>query len=182
MTTCLVLGGADCLHADMVAYTGPIDGVVCANDSLTIWSGEVDAAVSLHPRYWDQKGWIKRRAKKGYPDAKAYFGMFEAPDPFPLYAQRTDYRLPGQTHSGSSGLFAAKVALIDLGFDNVVFCGVPMTVTPHYWDRKRENWKAAEGFRRQWLTVDKEYRNRMRSMSGWTRVLLGPPEQRKKLT
>lgn len=181
MTTCLVLGGADCLHADLDAYTGPIDGVVACNDAGAEWAGDLDGWVSLHPRYFQIKSWRQARADKGYPPARRHFGHMDAQKikdgaGLTCDVKFTEYRFPGQDKSGSSGLFAAKVALIDLGFDRVVFCGVPMTEAPHFWDVDRAPWKVADGFRRQWLTVPEEYRARMRSMSGWSRVLLGPPE------
>lgn len=175
MSICLVLGGGDTLHADLDAYTGPIDGVVTANDAVAEWPGGVDAAVSLHPGYFLSKGWLRKREERGYAPPKRLIGHEEwkrggAPEGLEL----TEYRFPGVEKSGSSGLFAAKVALIDLGFERVVFCGVPLTVTPHFFGG--DPWKFAENYRRVWLTLPDEYRNRMRSMSGWTRVYLGAPE------
>jgi len=181
VTTALVLGGGASLHDDIAAYTGPIDGVITVNDALTEWSGGVDAAVSLHPQYFEQKGWLANRATKGLAPPKRIFGHTEGERIIGMRGidvpglEFTDYRFPGQEKSGSSGLFAAKVALIDLGFDKVVFCGVPMTPTPHFWDDRKEPWKTADGFRGGWLAVSDEYRARMASMSGWTRILLGGP-------
>jgi hypothetical protein len=182
MTTCLVLGGADCLHADLDAYTGQIDGVIACNEAGAEWPGELDAWVSLHPNYFEAKGWRQSRANNGYPDAKRYFGheewrINESKGNLPPGMEFTDYRFPGQTRSGSSGLFAAKVALIDLGFDTAVFCGIPMTHTPHFYGG--DPWKYAHNYQQIMLDLDKQYRNRMRSMSGWSRILLGVPEQRK---
>lgn len=183
MTTCLVLGGGGTLWDDLNAYHGPRDGVVAVNEAGTVWPGELDAWVSLHVRYMVGKGWRKARADAGYPEAKRHVGHMEAfikdrankpgmtPD-----LEGVHYMFPEQTKSGSSGLFGAKFALLDLGFDRVVFCGVPMTPTPHFWDRKQQPWRAAEDFRTQWMTLAPAHLNRMRSMSGWTRQLLGAPE------
>lgn len=198
MTTCLVLGAAACLHEDIKAYTGPIDGVVAVNDAITEWPGDLTACVSLHARqYFAKPGWLALRAAKGYPKPAMLFGHPEAfkgrdgtiltgkvtPTPFEFYEGHP---------SGSSGLFAAKVALVDLGFDRVVFCGVPMSPGPHIaadWRKPGDEnrWTEANaggtssalGFRNAWLTIPMEYRNRMRSMSGWSRVLLGAPETMK---
>ena len=181
MLTCLILGGADCLHDDLAAYGGPVDGVVTANDALAEWSGDVDAAVSLHPQYFEQKGWLANRAEKGLTPPKRIFGHIEGERVIGARGinvpglEYTEYRFPGQDKSGSSGLFAAKVALIDMGFDRIILCGVPMTTTPHFWDAKKEPWKSADGFRGGWLAVSDEHRARMASMSGWTRILLGGP-------
>jgi len=174
--TCLILGGASCLHDDIAAYDGPMDGVVACNDAGMIWPGGLDAWISLHPQLFTLKRWIDKRQG---PPARRLFAHKEADKDtqrsrYPAGLEFTDYRFPGQTHSGSSGLFAAKVALIDLGFDRAVLCGVPMDPRPHFFDAT--DWKSAEGFRSAWLAVPQEYRDRMRSISGWTRTLLGAPE------
>lgn len=180
--TCLVLGGASCLHDDIAAYAGPVDGVVTVNDAVTEWRGDVDAAVSLHPQFFEQKGWLAARNEKGLSAPRRVIGHEEGKRVIGMRGvnvpglEFTPYRFPGQEKSGSSGLFAAKVALIDLGFDQVVFCGVPMTATPHFWDDRKEPWKSADGFRGGWLAAPEEYRSRMASMSGWSRILLGGPQ------
>lgn len=181
MRTALVLGGAACLHEDIDAYDGPVDGVVACNEAGAEWAGELDAWVSLHPLYFRKKGWRKKRKDRGYPDAKRHMGHPEAfrnkttvmkwmdPD-----VEAAPYRMTEEGPSGSSGLYAAKVALVDLGFDRIVLCGIPMTATPHFFDAAP--WDSARSFQRAWLHVPIAYRKRMRSMSGWTRVLLGAPE------
>jgi len=176
MKTALVLGGASCLRADIEAYAGPFQGVVACNEAGAEWDGALDAWVSLHPMNFIGKGWIEKRSG---PPARRLLAHEESKramwqDRYPAGIAFTDYRFPGQNRSGSSGLFAAKVALVDLGFDRAVLCGVPLTETPHFFDR--EDWRGAEGFRSSWLALPEEYRDRMRSMSGWTRTLLGAPE------
>lgn len=173
LRTALVLGGADTLHKDLEHYDGPVDGVVACNDAGIEWAGQLDAWVSLHPRYWAIKGWIEKRAERGHPEALAYYAHESARPPVPSFVKETSYLFDGQGKSGSSGLFAAKVALVDLGFDMVVLCGIPLTISPHYFDA--EPWRPAEQYRKHWLTVPQKYRAHMRSMSGWTRVLLGAP-------
>lgn len=178
MTVCLVLGGAACLHDDIAAYDGPVDSVVACNDAGAEWPGELAAWVSLHPEYLDIKGWRQKRAERGYPPAKRYIGHLEwqrRGRKNPDWLEFSDYRFPGQERSGSSGLFAAKVALIDLGFDRAVFCGVPLTHSPHFFDSKV--WPFAHSYQEIIETLDPQYRARLRSMSGWTRDFLGSPEQ-----
>jgi hypothetical protein len=64
--------------------------------------------------------------------------------------------------------------LEDLGFDRVVLCGIGLSDTPHFFDQK--DWKACQGFRKAWLDLDPDTRSRIRSMSGWTKVLFGSPK------
>lgn len=191
MTVALVLGGGGTLSGDVEAYTaagGTWDGVVACNDAIPWWPHELTAGVSLHCRYFDiaeGRRWRVRRLKAGYPDAEHWFGHEQARrQKPPPYVKFTNYLFPGTQHSGSSGLFACKVALVDLGFDNAVLCGIPMTPTPHMPGTTHEDtpWEAATGkhgnggFRAQWPTVPDEYLARMRSMSGWTRQFLGAPD------
>lgn len=175
-----MLGGAACLHDDIAAYRGPVDGVVACNEAGLEWPGALDAWVSLHPRFLVQKKWLAMRAAKGFPAAAAIYCHQNGKEPLPSGMIKTALELPGQRdmQSGSSGLLAAKVALVDLGFDRIVLCGVPMNPVPHL--HGRTTWlgprSPVEGFRRAWLDLTPEIRARMRSMSGWTRVLLGAPE------
>jgi hypothetical protein len=168
-----VLGGAQCLHDDLRDYAGPIDGVVAANAAMTE-TEQLDAAVSLHPQYWIKKGWLAAREAKGYAPAPLYtHDMRRAP----YGAIHTGYAFPGQEHSGSSGMFAAKVALIDLGFDIAVLCGIPMSPMPHF--TGETHWDGASHvpnrYLKRWRDVPEEYTGRIRSMSGATRDLFGAP-------
>lgn len=192
MKTALVLGGASCLWSDVSAFLGGegaeiakrtvcgpgglCQGVVACNDAGAEWPGDLDGWVSLHPQFFTRKGWLEKRQG---PPPKRIFAHHAADKAvhrgrYPVGIEFTDYKFPGQERSGSSGLFAAKVALIDLGFDRAVLCGISMDPRPHFFDH--EGWRSAEGFRSAWLAVPQEYRDRMRSMSGWTRTLLGAPE------
>lgn len=180
--TCLVLGGASCLQDDLDAYAGPIDGVVACNDAGTIYPGPLDAWVSLHARYFESKNWLAERERAGFEPARRLIGHHEAIPSIELHCPdlakkivAKHYCFPGHARSGSSGLFAAKVALVDLKFDIAVLCGIPLTATPHFFDPPSKPWNPAIQYRSEWMNVPKEWRDKMRSMSGWTSVLLGPP-------
>lgn len=196
MRTALVIGGAECVWEDIAAAQAiDYQAVIACNDIGAEWPGELDAWVSLHPRSFDSgPNWRKRRADNGHPPAKRYFGHPPAfkgnrreGSKLETFVTATPYDFAGEK-SGSSGLYAAKVALVDLGFDRVVLAGVPMTPTPHF--NEKRNWTkpnasgktSAHGFRNSWLAVPEEYRARMRSMSGWTAILLGKPEELKEAT
>ena len=163
----LVLGGACCLWDDLEAYAGPIDGVVACNDAGAAYRGDLDAWVSVHSDHFAR--WTAQRAANGFAPAKRVMGFIPAPD-----VEYTDWKFPGGSENGTSALFAAKVALVDLGFDNVVLCGVPLIGGGHFHNRKyiMPNRECVE-WRKAWAALDPKWRRRMRSMSGWTAELVG---------
>lgn len=177
MRAALVLGGAGCVWEDVDAALalGEFSGVVACNDVGAAWPGKLDAWVSLHPEKFGI--WSAQRVAAGYPFPGAILAHEEASGRKGLPAcvtGRTNFRFPGQRESGSSGLFALKVALVDLGFDKAVLCGVPMDAGPgHFFDPAA--WRAAVSHRRGWHDVIPTLKNKARSMSGWTREQLGAP-------
>lgn len=173
MSTALVLGGAACVWSDVEAALnlGEFDGVIGCNDIGIVWPGAMDAWVSLHSMNFP--AWSARRGREGRPPHRHIIGHAEAGPTAPVDL-RTEYRFPGQDRSGSSGLFALKVALVDLGFDKAVLCGVPMDARPHFFDGKA--WDACADHRKGWEQARPAILDRARSMSGWTAKLLGTPD------
>jgi len=169
MKTAIVLGGAACLQEDLASLPIRFDGVVACNDAGAYWPGELDAWVTLHPLKMNV--WRQKRRQNGHPEPNRFYAHN---DNGQKYIRTTPYKFPGLSTSGSSGMFAAKVALIDLKYDRVVLCGCPMMRTPHFFDRV--NWRSATHFRHAWESAPKPYLERMRSMSGWTFCLLGSPK------
>lgn len=75
--------------------------------------------------------------------------------------------LPPGERSGSSALLAALAAL-RLGYDRIILCGCPLT-------GKNDKGSDYESFRIGWQNKQKYLDDRVRSLSGWTRELLGAP-------
>lgn len=178
MTIALILGGADCVWRDVEAALalGEFDAVLTCNDITVAWPGPIDAAVSLHAEKWPM--WLRRRELRGNPPPARVVGHIEMTrGGQTLPACVTDWvqqRFEGQKESGSSGLFTAKVALDVLGHDRAVLCGVPMTAEArHFFDKR--SWGGAAGHRRGWNQAQPAIVGRLKSMSGWTRDLLGAP-------
>lgn len=178
----LILGGGNTVFADVqkARALGRFDGLVVINDVGVSFPQVADAWVSLHGNKLPL--WAARRKSKRLPPHRALYGDAEAPDVDPVRAvdpalvtglleRRFD---EAQEGCGSSGLFALKVALVDLGFDRAVLCGVPMERRAgHFFSAKP--WHSAMRFRKAWIEVLPHIRDRTRSMSGWTRELLGGP-------
>jgi len=77
--------------------------------------------------------------------------------------------LLGGECSGSSALMGAQAA-VKLGYRRIVLCGCPMTGK----SVKNDNY---ETFRAGWEQKKKFLNGRVRSMSGWTKELLGAPTE-----
>jgi hypothetical protein len=158
-----VLGGAACVWRDIESalQLGEYYGVVAANDIGASWPGPLDAICSLHEDKL-RKIWLVRRARAGLPPPK-------------LIATKASHahQFEGQKASGSSGLFALKLTLVDLRFDRAVLCGIPMDGQPHFFGG--DWWGGAKSHKRGWQQALPAIRDRARSLSGWTADLLGRP-------
>lgn len=188
MTTALVLGGANCVWEDVEALgrnPEDFDAIVACNEIGIVWPHRLDAWVSLHGRKFRGKTskWIEQREANGHPEALSYYAH-----PTAFRNQRTalsagisttPFQMFNGQASGSSGLFAVKVALIDMGIRNVILCGIPINPAPH--ETGKTHWtggegkKICEGFRVAWRNMPKKYQRRITSMSGWTRETFGAP-------
>lgn len=95
----------------------------------------------------------------------------------------TDYKLVSYKHgpgvdivqplgpvSGSSAILGA-LAGITMGYDRIVLCGCPLT-------GNAPEGNPYEAFRPGWTEVYEAIKDNVRSMSGWTRELLGAPNKR----
>jgi hypothetical protein len=115
--------------------------------------------------------WIEARHKAGLPmGAEVWCHKKLGPRPGYFYEgvdKTTD------DWAGSSGLFAAKVALEE-GFVKIILAGVPLTSDGRHVVRDRP-FTAAQAFRQGWQTRFKRIAPYLRSMSGWTQELLGAP-------
>jgi hypothetical protein len=163
LTNALVIGGAACVWDDLEAL-GEWDAVVFAcNDAASVYPGRVDHFCTLHPEKLER--WRRTRQDKGYNvDFEAHTHKRRA-----LCGDVTLHTEWG----GSSGLFCVTVAL-NLGFTRIVLCGVPMDARKHF-DRSKD-WVDAYHYQRHWLKRRDEFAPFTRSMSGWSRELLGPPD------
>jgi hypothetical protein len=67
-----------------------------------------------------------------------------------------------------------KVALIDLGFDRAVLCGIPLDARQNHFDTPGP-WRPASQYEHGWRQALPHITDRTRSMGGWTADLLGRP-------
>lgn len=82
-------------------------------------------------------------------------------------------------YGANSGFYAAEVALV-MGYDRIILAGCPADNTPHFYDPPWRKTTAGDSHvLKAWrleIMRNGEIRSRVRSLSGWTRDLLGAPE------
>lgn len=168
----LVLGGAAGVWeeaSDALEMFTP-DVVLATNDMIAQWPHRVDIACTLHPE--KLADWLKARRKNGYNDVSDN-----------TWSHRNESRggpkFPAVKHvsadwSGSSGLFATKVGMLEFECSHIILAGVPLVPKASHFVRERP-WGSASAFHGGWRRHEKELKPRVRSMSGWTADLLGRP-------
>lgn len=170
MTIALVLGGAQCLHEDVAAAQKlfKADIIVAVKDIGITWP-HVDYWATFHPERLPKE--LAQRRAAGLPDPKkVYTYRLRVPDKLNIPMQIID------TKGGSSGMMGTEVAL--LVADKVVLCGIPLDPKQkHYRRPKKEGWPAALVYRKAWKAAYPKLKGRVRSMSGWTKELLGEPTE-----
>lgn len=160
------------------------DGVFVVNDQIqSFYDAPITAAVSFHAEKMSR--WLKNRVRSSL----LYPKFVVIPEEYPKWFSeigiknttlsyehiKTPFFFDGQTESGSSGLFAVKVALEDFGFDKVICCGIPMEEGAGYSNDPNRIWHTAVRHRKGWSQVLPRIKGRVFSTSGWTKKLLGHP-------
>lgn len=179
LNRCIIIGGGNTVWDDIAEARklGTYQAVIAVNDIGAEYPGHIDIWASLHPEKLPK--WTADRHAKGFAPAGMYaahngntndgrLGRFQ-PD------YKTDYRWPEMGSSGSSGLFAVKVAL-EQGYNRVVLCGVPMRAEAAHFFEARQ-WSEVKAFTEAWKLARHRYADNTRSMSGWTAEILGKPSK-----
>ncbi len=177
MTLALVVGCADNVWDEVEAAQklATFDAFYVVKMAGIHWDQGYFHWITLHPEYMTR--YREERTKLGLPDT------FEivAPDIGEVGThwqhpcdRRVSYRWPGMTSSGSSGLYAVKVALDD-GHHRVVLAGVPMEREANHFARGKP-WTQRDCFTDAWKQQLSHFKLQTRSMSGWTQELLGGPD------
>lgn len=177
----LVVGGGSCVWEDLEQVPpGWWDQVVVVNDVGVWWDPPIDHWASVHAEKFSGIGlrgdWVAQRRANGYPDAKRIWAPQGKLRDRRLWPECTDALDAAWSQGGSSGLFGVRVAL-HTGASRVLLCGVPLQRTPHFAESRNHAgkgaWSSAEAHRKPWKAHAEMLRQNVRSMSGWTRDLLG---------
>lgn len=165
------LGGANCLHDDLTRAKAIVepDTIIATNHAGKDYGGIVDHWCSMHPE--KMNGWVNERTKKGLPPAKMLWR--------PRHKQPHGLEMQAApSWGGSSGLLAVTVGLLYCEATHIIVCGMPYEPENAHYDDVRTPWSEASRYRASWNRYFNQMRDRVRSMSGWTRQLLGEPDER----
>lgn len=163
----LALGGAECVWEDVAGAQdlGTSDAVFACNEAAVQWDN-LTAFCTLHPENLTK--WMKQRRDKGLPEPKHVIAHEERS----LVTDVIWHLLPGQKQSASSGVYCA-IAAMNLGYERVVLCGVPLTAGPHFFTN--DSWRDLDQFVKGFDQIAALLQHHVRSMSGYTRERLGLP-------
>lgn len=187
--SCLILGGANTVWRDVAVLETLIDGywpgvVIAVNDIGVIWPRRLDHWASVHPEKMSTTvGWKNPRGgRHGWAGLRESKGLPSEPDIWSNAHGRHHGKIDRvlqQWASGSSGLFAVAVAY-KLGMQRVVLAGTPMDDRGHFTEslvhHPDQAWTSVRSHRKAWETHLPRLRERTRSLSGWTREVLGFPD------
>jgi len=144
------------------------DAIAATNNMIIRWPNRLDYAVTLHPEAVTDWVGIQKAIKQRRLDGK------NIPE---VWAHKAHPGVDKVTKDwrGSTGLLAVKV-LREEGFERIVLAGVPMSASEaHFYSSDR--WKTANAYHKGWLDHKAELAPYIRSMSGWTQRIFGPPDQ-----
>ena len=128
---------------------------------------------SLHPEWFSAQAKIRNPVRVG-PNVIGVCPGVTFHSHKPHYDWRIRVWPEFKPTSGTSSLFAVQVGLA-LGYENIVLCGVPLDGTGSFYhspwfvysDYHERKW------REPWVKAAPGFNGRVRSMSGFTRELLG---------
>lgn len=187
---CLVVGCADCVRADVDAAQAlcDFDAVYCVKQAGIHWPRKFEVWATLHPEFMD--AYEAERAALGLPGGYEIVSTLDGlvgshAGKGKNIKRKIDYRWPGMNASASSGIFAVKVAIED-GFNRIVLAGIPFTKEAGHFLPKSKGvhgetrgtvWRYRDSFTPGLMLALPHMREKVRSMSGYTKELLGYPTE-----
>lgn len=82
---------------------------------------------------------------------------------------------------GLSGMFATKIAML-LGYSKIILCGIPLDTKARFYGYPKTTWEHDDkSVRKAWINQVDNFRNTVFGMSGYTKELLGLPDELKSM-
>ncbi len=160
-------------EVDVAKSMGKFDAVIGVGQAGCDYPHKLDHWVSFHTDLMPH--WIDKRERKGYPPAGQMWSC-DYRGRSPRYKPPVPVTLV-KVAGGSSGFVAIHVALGNspgLGAEKVVLAGIPMTAEAGHYDEVGD-WTEARKYKREWTEQKDFLMGRVKSMSGWTKEMLGAP-------
>lgn len=179
MKRALVVGCAACVWKDVLQAQKlcHYDTIICVKMAGVYWPGRFHIWAGVHPEY--MADYIQKRRRR-FPFSDSY--EIVAPLESELdnnyrkipVDRRVSYHWGDNSRTGSSGLYGVKVAIND-EHTHVVLAGIPMDGQKHFTRGKSWIEGASGSYRHGWIDALPYIKDRVRSVSGWTKELLGQP-------
>ena len=170
----LIIGGGRCVWDDLEAFKDEnFEGArMCINDVGQHYDRRVDHWATLHPEW--MINWMEYRVNHVPAGGQKPLVHSERQH----HAVDVVWNL--KASGGSSGLLAVFVGIL-MGYDEITLAGVPLDASGHYFDPPWPRQTANANFdnpptRSVWEWASKEvFDGKVKSLSGWTKRLLGSP-------
>lgn len=186
MKRAVIVGSAPCVWDDLAA--APEWPLIVINAMGLKILGEIDLWCSIHGTELCER--MKKRDRLGGDIDYLAYGVIDNPrikDPEDSRFNRVHRGQNGIWVGGSSGMFAIQVAL-SLGYERLVLCGVPLDGNDTIQDDGIKHFKggnrnkyggrdpAYAQYQQAFIDHEEQLIPHVRSMSGWTKLRFGPPE------
>lgn len=167
MKIAAIIGGAASVWKDWqdLQAISEVDAIIAVNHVGMRFYGEINHWVSLHSEFMPD--WLAARAARGLNTPEGIWFPEDGLNPNIPHRTVKDW-------GGSSGLMAVTVAL-ELGFDKIILCGVPIEDSAAHF-LYQEDWQGAKRYQQAWQRHVAELAGKVRSMDGWTSQFLGRPD------
>lgn len=162
----VLVGAAPCVVDDLLrlpAIPQGIDYMAIGLDAANKLNKPFKCVVSYEP--FDLPEFFARRKAMGFPERTPTYSQEAFKDYVDHVYPELQFTGPDKLgYSGSSALLGVKIGF-KLGYQKMILCGCPLDLGKY------------QKFQTGWLFVRDLVADRVRSMSGWTRELLGSPTE-----
>lgn len=165
----VVVGCADCVWDDLKSISYRSKHVLVLNDIGIYFPGYMEHWATCHPNIING-GQKVRDQHRDHKDFVTHIPDYAVP------------KIPGYIWTipklaGTSGMFGVLIGL-GLGYKRIILAGIPLTCTAHFWYPSVPVKMDKKGIRQSWERISNLiFEGRVRSLSGWTKELLGEPTE-----
>jgi len=144
------------------------------------WRVRAHHLFSLHPKDFVLRGWIQKQESRYGPGFKVHSSAVKDAADQEWRARENDYvdRWWKRVATNGTSVWGAARMARDMGRRRILLCGAPMQPGPYAHGGKAPAFlddKVLDQYRRA-IAADRKMHEITRSMSGWTREMLGGPE------